>query len=87
MSTKKSLKIIEIIDMEEELGLIQGIRNTGCDNDSETSYEWREEDDALLRTLYIKRKCTIDVIAAVFNLDEYIIGKRLSVLNLDNKSE
>ena len=75
------------VEGEEELGLIQGIRNTGCDNNYETSYEWREEDDALLRTLYIKRKCTIDVIAAVFNLDEYIIGQRLSVLNLDNKSE
>ena len=46
--------------MEEELGLIQGIRNTGCDNDSETSYEWREEDDTLLRSRSLKTGYCID---------------------------
>lgn len=75
------------VEGTEELGLIQEIGNACCDNYAESSYEWRKEDDALLRTLYIERKCSIDVIATVFNLDESVIGKRLSVLNLDSKSK
>ena len=45
-------------------------------------YDWKEEDDILLKTLYIDRKCSITVISSVFNKDESLITERLSELNL-----
>lgn len=71
----------------EELGLIQEIGNTDYDTNSEPLCKWKEEDDALLRTLYVERKCSIGVIASVFNLDEPIIEKRLKTLGVFDTSE
>ena len=44
---------------------------------------WKEEDDLLLKTLYVERKCSIDIIAKVFNKEEELINERLKELNLE----
>lgn len=43
---------------------------------------WKEEDDNLLKTLYIERQCSLNVIASVFNKDDAAIRERLNELNL-----
>ena len=43
---------------------------------------WKEEDDLLLKTLYVERKCSLDIIATVFNKDESLIKERVAALNL-----
>ena len=45
-------------------------------------YVWKEEDDMLLKTLYIDRQCSLNVITSVFNLDESLIRERLIKLKL-----
>ena len=44
--------------------------------------EWKEADDALLKTLYIDRQCSISIISTVFNKEEQSIKERLIELNL-----
>ena len=67
----------------EELGLIQDIESPVCINNSGSTYEWKVEDDALLRTLSIERKCSIDIIATVFNISRSIIVERLTALGIN----
>lgn len=64
----------------DDLFLIDGIE----DNSQSKSdcYTWREEDDFLLKTLFVDRNCSISIIASVFNLEESFITKRLDELNL-----
>ena len=42
----------------------------------------KEADDALLKTLYIDRQCSISIISTVFNKKEQSIKERLIELNL-----
>lgn len=44
---------------------------------------WNEEDELLLKTLYIERKCSLDIIATVFNKDESFIKEKVTALKLD----
>ncbi len=48
----------------------------------EGGYIWTTEDDNLLRTLYVERFCTLNIIASVFGKDESSIEKRIVELNL-----
>ena len=69
----------------EELGLIQEIESSHTEpkqNDGPKGYEWSENDDALLRTLYIDRKCPVDVVSSVFQMEESEIENRLRFLGL-----
>lgn len=52
-------------------------------HESITKYVWKDEDDILLKTLYVERKCSIDIIAKVFNKEEELINERLKELNLE----
>jgi superfamily II DNA or RNA helicase len=64
----------------DELCLIDDIENN---NVIETpKEEWKEADDALLKTLYIDRQCSISIISTVFNKEEQSIKERLIELNL-----
>lgn len=46
--------------------------------------KWNDKDDELLRTLYKERKCSVEVLAAVFNETESNIEKRIAFLDLEN---
>lgn len=59
----------------DEMTLIEGI-------DSDKSC-WTEKDDELLKTLYIDRSCSINVITAVFNVEESVIEQRIKDLKLE----
>ena len=50
--------------------------------DDETVISWKEEDDDLLKTLFVNRGCALSVIASVFNKEESAIKNRLIDLNL-----
>ena len=43
---------------------------------------WNEEDDNLLKTLYVERNCPVEIIASVFHQDESFIEKRIKELEL-----
>ena len=47
-----------------------------------TQYNWKEDDDILLKTLFIEKKCTTKLISSVFNIEEESIIERLKQLNL-----
>lgn len=67
----------------EELGLIEDVDIPQKSDDIEVSESnWKEEDDTLLKTLYIERNCPLDLIASVFHLDVSHISKRLNDLGL-----
>ena len=90
--TKSSSTRISDVDYEErkfnegsdDLNLIEDVEGKEDNNDSNNNklYVWTEEDNVLLKTLYVDRKCTISVIATVFNQDESIIRNRLEELGL-----
>ena len=60
--------------------LIEDVEGLVPEDDKE--YVWKESDDMLLKTLYIDRQCSLNVIASVFNIDESIIRERLIKLKL-----
>lgn len=69
----------------EELGLIEDVEaskdiNENCSN----PVEWEDTDDNLLKTLYVDRNCSIELIATVFNQDVASITNRLIELELIN---
>lgn len=64
----------------DDLYLIEDIEGISTPNEFVCS--WSEEDDSLLTTLYVDRKCSLTVIASVFNKDECAIKNRLVELNL-----
>lgn len=67
----------------EELGLIENVEDPNVIRaNDEVKQEWKEADDDLLKTLYIERKCTVDIIATVFNLEESLIIERLKTLEI-----
>lgn len=45
--------------------------------------KWNDKDDDLLRTLYKERKCSVEVLAAVFNETVPYIEKRIALLNIE----
>ena len=67
----------------EELLLIEDIEiNSDINQEQKESYIWTQKDDDLLATLYSERKCPIEIISTVFNIEEPIILKRLEELNI-----
>lgn len=69
---------------DEELDLVQDIVSpveTVVKTDDYVA-GWSEQDDSLLRTLYIEKKCQLSVLASVFDVEENIVKKRLITLNL-----
>ena len=67
----------------EELGLIQEVEGAApVTNPTEEGYDWTEKDNDLLRTLYTDRKCPVEVIATVFNMDEQSVKNQLHILGL-----
>ena len=67
---------------DDELTLIDDIQvESSSTNSVSKSYEWKVEDDELLKTLS-EKQCSPSVIAAVFKQDEESIVKRLIELNL-----
>ncbi len=67
----------------EELGLIEDV--LGANDHTANRLEpvvWKDEDDCLLKTLYVERNCPVELIATVFHLDESFIEKRLKELDL-----
>ena len=54
----------------------------GGTSSEEIGYVWKEEDDALLRTLYVSRRCSISIIASVFAEDEDVVCNRLKELGI-----
>lgn len=82
-STSSVLLPVEDIEGEFEEGddemlLIEGVENTSI---TEPKVVWKEEDDALLRTL-CERKCPIEVIASVFEKDASTIQERINALDI-----
>ena len=67
----------------DDLLLIDDVE--GISSKGETVISWKEEDDDLLRTLFIDRRCSLSVIASVFDKEESAIKKRLIELNLIQK--
>ncbi len=67
----------------EELGLIEEVKTYTMPNEPEPAvFKWKEDDDKLLRTLFLERNCSVEIIATVFNLDESEIQERIDNLNL-----
>lgn len=69
---------------DEELDLVQDIVSpveTVVKTDDYVA-GWSEQDDSLLRTLYIEKKCQLSVLASVFDVEENVVKKRLITLNL-----
>lgn len=69
---------------DEELDLVQDIVSpveTVVKTDDYVT-GWSEQDDSLLRTLYIEKKCQLSVLASVFDVEENVVKKRLITLNL-----
>ena len=69
---------------DEELDLVQDIVSpveTVVKTDDYMA-GWSEQDDSLLRTLYIEKKCQLSVLASVFDVEENVVKKRLMTLNL-----
>lgn len=68
----------------DELSLIEDVENNGCiDRSKNEPIEiWTDSDNELLRTLYIDRKCPIEVISSVFRKDVQDVQSQLSKLNL-----
>lgn len=67
----------------EELLLIEDIVNNIDSNQEQKEPSiWTQKDDDLLTTLYSERKCPIEIISTVFNLEESTILKRLEELNI-----
>lgn len=64
----------------DDLSLIDDVE--GIILDDETVISWKEEDDDLLKTLFVNRGCALSVIASVFNKEESAIKNRLIYLNL-----
>ena len=64
----------------DELCLVDDVENSNAIEISKE--EWKEADDALLKTLYIDRQCSISIISTVFNKEEQSIKERLIELNL-----
>ena len=64
----------------DDLSLIDDVE--GITLDDETVVSWKEEDDDLLKTLFVNRGCALSVIASVFNKEESAIKNRLIDLNL-----
>lgn len=64
----------------DELSLIDDVE--GIVLDEEKVISWKEEDDNLLKTLFVDRGCSLSVIASVFDKDESAIKNRLINLNL-----
>lgn len=64
----------------DDLSLIDDVE--GIILDDETVISWKEEDDDLLKTLFVNRGCALSVIASVFNKEESAIKNRLIDLNL-----
>ena len=44
--------------------------------------EWMENDDTLLKLLFVEKHCSLDIIASVFHVGEAVIKKRLHELEL-----
>ena len=64
----------------DDLCLIDNVE--GISPKFENEYVWTTEDDNLLRTLYVERLCSINIIASVFGKDEAAIEERIVKLNL-----
>lgn len=64
----------------DELSLIDDVE--GFASKEESVISWKEEDDILLKTLFVDRRCSLSVIASVFAKNESDIKKRLIELNL-----
>ena len=43
---------------------------------------WKEEDDALLKTLFVGKQCSLDVLASVFHVEEALVKERLVEMRL-----
>lgn len=63
----------------EELLLIQDIDSSPSVRVDEG---WDESDDALLRTLFVQRHCSVEIIAMVFHKEASVIEKRIKELKL-----
>ena len=63
----------------DELSLIDDVE--GFASKEESVISWKEEDDNLLKTLFVDRQCSLSVIASVFEKDESDIKNRLIELN------
>ena len=66
----------------DELCLVQGIEKQHVVEESVPQIQWSEKDDTLLRTLYVERGCSLDIIASVFKGTVNDIEQRLSSLGL-----
>ncbi len=64
---------------DEDLLLIQDVNPSPSTAATE---DWEEKDDALLKTLYVDRHCSVDVISMVFHKDAAVIEQRIDKLQL-----
>lgn len=69
----------------DDLCLIDDVK--GKISDEKYSITWSEEDDSLLRTLFVDRMCSISVIASVFSKDEDVVCNRLKELGIYDEVE
>ena len=83
ITRESSLKERSYDEGSEELGLIEDIEvaNDYVDKSQYVS-TWNDEDDNLLKTLYVERNCPVEIIASVFHQDESFIEKRIKELEL-----
>ena len=64
----------------DDLCLIVDVHDAA--SSEEVGYVWKDEDDILLRTLYVHRNCSLSIIASVFMKDEEIVCNRLKELGI-----
>lgn len=68
---------------DDDLLLIEDVDGIDIPKTNIDKYCWKLSDDELLKTLYIDRKCSEEIIAAVFNMDIEDINARIIELKLN----
>lgn len=82
---EKELKERNFDEGADDLCLIDDVGE--CPLKEESRIAWSDDDDILLRTLFVDRKCPINVIASVFVKDEDVVCNRLKELGIYNEVE
>ena len=83
-----NLKDISFQEGSDELHLIEDINETEAPSIQKEDILWSESDDALLKTLIIERKCSLEVVASVFRKNIVEIENRLRQLAIkDNETD
>lgn len=66
----------------DELLLIEDFKENSIPSIDKEKFFWKPSDDELLRTLYVEKHCTEELISSVFNIDVEGVKERISELEL-----